>query len=249
VVGVAWAAFGGRKSKTDTDSTQTQPPPGPAAPAGPSGVQPNAGIPAKADDRFLPLPLASVTTATTSRPLFYDRANETIDPDRWGRWTVRDVPFDLIDPREGTANNIILLNSTSEGGTQSRDVPWRVTIPVNSRAEAIHFLGMVGGWCWPYRPNGVENSRGLVVLTVRLSYADGQSEEHPLRNGEHIADYIRVVDVPGSELAFVTRAGRQVRYLAIRPKRNAVITQIQLEKGELDYAAPVTFAVTIERPR
>jgi serine/threonine protein kinase len=253
VVGVAWAAFGGRKSKTDSDSAQAAPPAappaGPAGPPGPPKVPPKSGPPSQAGERLFPLPLAGVTTATTARPLFYDRPTETIVPDRWGRWTVRDVPFDLIDPQGGAVNNIIMLNSTSEGGTQSRGAPERVTIPVNSRAEAIHFLGMTGGWCWPYRPSGAENPRGKVVLVVRLSYADGLSEEYPLRNGEHIADYIRAVDVPGSELAFMTRAGRQVRYLAIRPRRDAVITQIQLEKGELEYAAPVVFAVTVERPQ
>ena len=106
---------------------------------------------------------------------------------------------------------------------------------------------MVGGWCWPYQEQGGESHRGKVVLIVRLMYADGQTEEYPLRNGEHIADYIREVDVSGSELAFLTRAGRQVRYLAIKPKRDAVISQIRFDKGELNVAAPVVFAVTLER--
>ena len=53
-------------------------------------------------------------------------------------------------------------------------------------------------------------------MIVRLHYADGQTEDHKLLNGEHFADYIRRVDVPGSKFAFDLR-GRQIRYLAVQP--------------------------------
>ncbi len=33
-------------------------------------------------------------------------------------------------------------------------------------------------------------------MIVRLHYADGQTEDHELKNGIHMADYIRRVDVP-----------------------------------------------------
>ena len=81
-------------------------------------------------------------------------------------------------------------------------------------------------------------------MIVRLHYEDGQTEDHPLKNGEHFADYIRRVDVPGSKFAFSLN-GRQVRYLAVSPKRAEKIKQIEFVKGS-DNTAPVVMAVTVE---
>ena len=57
-------------------------------------------------------------------------------------------------------------------------------------------LSGVSGWGFPY------GEKGSVSMIVRLHYADGKTEDHPLRNGVEFADYIRTVDVPGSKLAF-----------------------------------------------
>jgi hypothetical protein len=85
---------------------------------------------------------------------------------------------------------------------------------------------------------------GSVSLVVRLPYADGQTEEHPLVNGVQFADDIRVMHVPGSKLAFRLR-GQQVRYLAIRPERSAEIDHLEFVKGT-DDTAPLGVAVTVE---
>src|SRR5437868_14895115 len=82
-------------------------------------------------------------------------------------------------------------------------------------------------------------------MIVRLHYADGKTEDHELKNGEHFADYIRRVDVPGSQFAFRVGRGQQVRYLAVTPKRTDLIKQIELVKGP-DTTAPVVMAVTVE---
>jgi hypothetical protein len=81
-------------------------------------------------------------------------------------------------------------------------------------------------------------------MIVRLHYGDGQTEDHELRNGVHFADYIRRVDVPGSEFAFAVR-NQQVRYLAVLPKRAESIEKIEFQKGP-DQTAPVIMAVTLE---
>ena len=83
-------------------------------------------------------------------------------------------------------------------------------------------------------------------MIVRLHYVGGQTEDHPLRNGVHFADYIRRVDVPGSEFAFALR-GQQIRYLAVMPKQAAEIQDIEFVKGP-DRSVPVVMAVTIESP-
>jgi len=50
--------------------------------------------------------------------------------------------------------------------------------------------------------------------------------------------------VPGTKFAF-DLDGRQIRYLAINPKRQDSITKIEFEKGP-DSSAPVVMAVTLE---
>jgi hypothetical protein len=235
LAGCVWAATGGSKKPVAATAPLSAPE---AAPA--------PVVPVAKEERFFPVPLGTAATACSARPLFYDRATEVIALDSWGPRSVRDVPFDLIDPRDGAANNVVLLNSSL--GTQSRAAPSVVTLKVGSRAAAVHLLGQVGGWCWPWRPQSGKDTTGVITMVVRFCYADGQIEDHALRNGEHIADYIRVIDVPGSELAFTATAGQQVRYLALKPKRDAVIAEMQFLKGTPAEAAPVTFAVTVERP-
>jgi hypothetical protein len=77
-----------------------------------------------------------------------------------------------------------------------------------------------------------------------LHYADGKTEDHPLQNGIHLADYIRVVDVPESKLAFRLR-GQQIRYLKLTPARSEKIERIEFAKGP-DDTAPVVMAITVE---
>src|SRR5947209_18256689 len=117
-------------------------------------------------------------------------------------------------------------------------MPESASVPCNAPAKTIHLLGGVAGWGYPFSP------KGSVSLIVRLHYADGKTEDHPLLNGVHVADYIRVVDVPESKLAFRLR-GQQIRYLALTPKRAAKIEKIEFVKGK-DRTAPVVMAVTVE---
>ena len=118
--------------------------------------------------------------------------------------------------------------------------PRSVTLPCNTGAKTIHLLSGVGGWSFPYDRNE------SVSMIVRLHYADGTSEDHELLNGIHFADYIRRVDVEGSEFAFQLR-GQQIRHVAVSPNRPDKINTIELVKGP-DSTAPMVMAVTIERP-
>lgn len=188
--------------------------------------------------KYLPLPLDKVATAVSTRGMFYsvDASVERLIFDNWGPKTFEEVPFQLVDPRGDRLPNVVLLYGPE--GTLPPKMPKSVTMPCNMPAKAIHFLSGVSGWGYPY------NRRGSVSLIVRLHYADGKTEDHALKNGEHFADYIRRVDVPGSKFAFALR-GQQIRYLAVRPERSDTIKTIELVKGP-DPTAPVVMAVTVE---
>jgi len=189
--------------------------------------------------KYVPIPLDRCATAISTKGLFHQGDN---GPDRmvftdWNPKVFKDVPFLLTDPRGKTTANIILLNGPR--GTLPPKMPRSVTLPCNSAAKAIHLLSGVGGWSYP------AHSEQTVSMTVRLHYADGSSEDHDLINGIHFADYIRRVDVPGSEFAFDLN-GQQIRYLSIAPESPATVESLELIKGS-DPTAPIVMAITVER--
>jgi putative membrane-bound dehydrogenase-like protein len=190
--------------------------------------------------KYLPLPLDKVATVLSTRGMFY---SEDAGPERlifpdWSPRVFEGVPFQLVDPRGDRVKNAVLLYGPQ--GTLPPKMPRSVTLPCNAPAKAIHLLSGVSGWGFPL------GTKGSVSLIVRLHYDDGKTEDHELKNGEHFADYIRRVDVPGSKFAFDLR-GRQIRYLAIMPRRGQAIKEVELVKGP-DATAPVVMAVTVEGP-
>ncbi|MCI0702940.1 MAG: c-type cytochrome [Planctomycetia bacterium] len=188
--------------------------------------------------KYFPLPLDKAATIVSTKGMFY---NETAAVERlvftdWKPKTFDGVPFTLVDPQGDKVPNVILLNSKE--GPVAAKMPKSVGLPCNTPAKAIHLLSGVSGWGFPY------SEKGTVSMTVRIHYAGGKTEDHDLKNGEHFADYIKKVDVPGSKHAFDLR-GRQVRYLKIEPKLKDKIEKIEFVKGT-DITAPVVVAVTLE---
>jgi putative heme-binding domain-containing protein len=188
--------------------------------------------------RYLPLPLDKAATIVSTRGMFFadeGMAERLIFRD-WSPKTFEGVPFNLVDPRGGKQPNVIMLYGPN--GIKAPKMPKSARIPCNASAKTIHLLSGVSGWGYP------ATAKGTVSLIVRLHYADGKMEDHELKNGEHFADYIRRVDVPGSKFAFALR-GQQIRYLAIEPKRSEKIKEIEFVKGP-DDTAPIVMAVTVE---
>jgi serine/threonine protein kinase len=192
------------------------------------------------DGKYLPLPLDGAVTSSSARGLFDDSGREEdklIFP-TWGPQRACGVPFYVMNPLAGWANNVIVLHSRH--GAISQRMPRSVSVACNRPARRIHLLGGVSAWGYPL------GEKGTVSLIVRLHYADGQVEQHPLRNGIHYGDHVQIVDLPESQLAL--RLGEnQVRYLAIRPGRAEMIARIEFVKGS-DESAPVVVAVTVEAP-
>ena len=192
--------------------------------------------------KYVPLPLDRVATVVTTKGMFFDEAGvaERLVFADWKAKTFNGVPFALVDPRGDTTKNAVMLYGPN--GTRAPTMPKSVTLSYGGKAKAVHLLSGVGGWNYPAIP------KGSVSLKVRFVYDDGKTEEHELVNGVHFADYIRRVDVPGSQFAFAMRGGQQVRYLAVTPRRpDAVIRAIEFVKGA-DASAPVVMAVTVESP-
>jgi hypothetical protein len=167
----------------------------------------------------------------------YNDAERLVFQD-WKPKTFQGVPFTLVDPQGQSVPNVVMLHGPL--GYLPPKMPKSVSLTLASPVRAIHLLGGVAGWGFP------AGAKGSTSMIVRLIYADGQKEEHPLVNGEHIADYIRRIDVPQSEFAF-DLGGPQIRYLRIQPKRPEPLTAIEFIKDN-DSTAPVVMAVTAEMP-
>jgi putative heme-binding domain-containing protein len=188
--------------------------------------------------KYLPLPLDKVATVVSTRGMLNgeESEGERLVFGDWKPKTFEGVPFHLVDPQGDRVSNVVMLYSSQ--GSQPPKMPRSVSLTCNLPARVIHLLGgiSVGGY------SGAE--KGTVSMIVRLHYAGGMTEDHALKNGEQLAGYRRRVDVPGSKFAFDLN-GRQVRYLAIEPKRKDKIERIELVKGT-DETAPILMAVTVE---
>jgi len=192
--------------------------------------------------KYVPIPLDKYATTITTKGMFFDDdgVGERLVFRDWKAKEFEKVPFVLTDPQGDKMKNAILMYGPN--GKKAPLMPKSITMPCNTSAKAIHFLSGIGGWNAPY------STKKEVCLTVRLTYADGKTEDHELKNGVHFADYIGRANVPESKFAFAMTGGQQVRYLAVNPKRtDAVIKTIELIKGPHE-SAPVVMAVTIETP-
>ena len=191
--------------------------------------------------KFVPLPLDKVATVVTTKDMFFDAGGATermIFPD-WKPKVFDGVPFVLVDPAKDTVKNAVMLNGPQ--GVIPPKMPKSVSLPFNGKAKAIHLLSGVSGW------GALDaNAPKTVSMIVRITYDDGKTEDHELKNGVHFADYIRRVDVPQSKYAFALRS-QQIRYLTVTPKRDAVVKTIEFVKGP-DRTAPIVMAVTVESP-
>jgi putative heme-binding domain-containing protein len=189
--------------------------------------------------KYTPLDIHKVANVTTTQGMFFEKTGdvERLIFEDWTPKVVDGVPFLLVNPNGDRAHNAIMLHGPL--GKIPPTMPRTVSVPCNLPAKAIHLLSGISGW--GYNGGAVDPT---VSMIVRLHYSDGTTEDHPLQNGVHFADYIRVVDVPGSKLAFKLR-GQQLRYLAIAPKRNEPIAAVEFVKGR-DQTAPIVMAVTVE---
>jgi putative membrane-bound dehydrogenase-like protein len=188
--------------------------------------------------QYVPIPLDKFATAVSTKGMFHDEkamAERLVFSD-WGPKAVEGVPFMLVDPQEVKVKNAILLYGPS--GAIPPTMPRSVSLPCSFPAKAVHLLSGVSGWGFP------GGSPGSTSLIVRLHYADGQTEDHKLTNGQHFADYIRRIDVPQSTFAFDLN-GKQLRYLSVPVERVQPLTKIELVKGD-DRTAPIVMAVTVE---
>ncbi|MGI8602288.1 MAG: PVC-type heme-binding CxxCH protein [Verrucomicrobiales bacterium] len=198
------------------------------------------------ETRFRFLDLSKAYTADGRRGLFGSEENERerVQFAKFGTVTVEGVPFYLADPVKayGGRNLVVLRGGPRNAFSQS--YPQRVEVSPNVTAAKLHFLSGVGGWAWPWAG---DDTRGQPAMKVTLQYAGGGNEEIVLKNGEHFADYVGEIEVPGSKLARGVAFNSQIRHFSLTPQRREVISRIVLESAN-PRISPVVAAITAELP-
>ena len=136
------------------------------------------------------------------------------------------IPFFIQDAAKSeSGTNIIVLKGGPEK-SQSWTYPQRVEVAVNAEAKKLHLLSGIAGWGFP----AVREPVPAVKFTV--NYASGEKEEFITTNGVEFADYIRPVEVPGSQFAEGDLSdGQQVRLLTLTLAKKGMIKSLTMRRN------------------
>jgi mono/diheme cytochrome c family protein len=189
---------------------------------------------------FRTLDLSAAFTADTRKGLFSsDKATKDSLPFvKFGRVLANGVPYEIADPaKDANGKNVILLSGGPEKSF-ARTMPQRVEISVGAKVSRLHFLGGVAGW-------GGGPGANTPAMTATLHFTGGAKQVADLRAGREFVDYIRRIDVPGSQFADGIVSEHQVRTFAIPIEHAAVLEKIILESAG-NKVAPTTVAITAE---
>ncbi len=159
---------------------------------------------------------------------------------KYGNVKVEGIPFFIQDAaKSATGSNIIVLKGGPQK-SQSWTYPQKVEVAVNAAAKKLHLLSGIAGWGYPAVRDQVP------ALKATVTYASGETEEFTLKNGVEFADYIRPVEVPGSQLVEEDLSqNQQVRLLTLTLTKPGVIKSLSLESFA-NGVAPVVLAVTAD---
>jgi putative membrane-bound dehydrogenase-like protein len=158
---------------------------------------------------------------------------------KYGNVSVNGIPFFIQDAsKSASASNLIVLKGGPEK-SQSWTYPQKVEVAVNAAAKKLHLLSGIAGWGWP----AVRDK--IPALKATVTYASGEKEEIVMKNGVEFADYIRPVEVPGSEFVETVTDGQQARLVTLTLTKAGVIKTLALESFA-NGIAPVVIAVTAD---
>ncbi|MBB5035872.1 PVC-type heme-binding CxxCH protein [Prosthecobacter dejongeii] len=157
-----------------------------------------------------------------------------------GNVQVNRVPFFIQDAaKSATGANLIVL----KGGppkSQSATFPAKVEVPIHVATKRLQLLSGIAGWGFPAVKNEVP------VLKATVLYDSGEKEEFTFLNGVHFSDYVRNVEVPGSNFVEGITQGQQMRLISMDLTKRGVAKTLLLESPERNPTAPVIVAITAD---
>ncbi|HTG45549.1 MAG TPA: ThuA domain-containing protein, partial [Verrucomicrobiae bacterium] len=195
------------------------------------------------EGKFRIIDLSAGFTADSTRGIFnsLEATNETLQFRRFGLASVEGIPFDIVSPTRTSSGKNLLLLKGRNGIT--KDFPQKIEIPVNAKANRLHFLGGVGGWAFPCC--GENKNENVPIAKVTVHFKDGPSKELVLKNAQEFADYNGRYDVPASKEAPGLLRSGQVRWFSKDLGRTGEITKLTIESFDTT-VAPAFVAITAE---
>jgi putative membrane-bound dehydrogenase-like protein len=160
---------------------------------------------------------------------------------KFGNLQIENIPFLVQDPvKSATGGNLIVLKGGPSAGNHSQSFPERVEVPVGIKAKRLHLLSGISGWGFPAVRDELAALRAVVV------YEDGVREVFQLINGVHFSDYIRKVDVVGSQYIEGVTEGQQMRLITLELGRPVEAKMLILESPLGNKTVPVIAAITAD---
>ncbi|HEX8312478.1 MAG TPA: ThuA domain-containing protein, partial [Chthoniobacteraceae bacterium] len=194
--------------------------------------------------RFRIIDMSPAATADGRLGLFSSKEalSDNLEFKKYGSLQIGDVPFRVSDPAQSaTGKNLVVLKG---GSGFAKTHPQKVEIAVPKvQANALHFLGGVAGWGFPW---GSADRTNAPAARVTIAYAGGKSEMLELKNGVEFADYMGHADVPGSVAAPLVDNHKQVRVFRKPLQIGGAIEKITIESAD-NFLAPVFAAITAEQ--
>jgi len=148
------------------------------------------------------------------------------------------LPIHLVNPAampEG--KNLVVLK-----GAGRPDLPARVEVPVGFRAAKIHLLGCLAAVAADVSRRSHSEAPAAKVV---LHYADGQTEETLLNQGEHLSDHAQPAELTGARPVAGLLESGQLCLITLEPRSRAPIARLAFESAGHPLA-PVFVAVTLQ---
>jgi predicted RNA-binding Zn-ribbon protein involved in translation (DUF1610 family) len=167
------------------------------------------------------------------------------DPDvlhfqRLGKVTVHDIPFEILDPSKTISGKSLVVLKGGLGNAQN--YPQRVVVPCGGiPIKALHILSGVGAWAYPWSGDG----KNLPAAKLTIVDTQGRRQEIVFKDGVEFADYVKRIDVAGSDFADDLTTKEQVRVIHVDLPEPAQVEMLLLESFN-NHIAPVFAAITAE---
>jgi uncharacterized protein len=193
--------------------------------------------------RFRIIDLKKVATADGRLGLFASKedVSDNLEFKKYGMAQVGEVPFQVIDPAQSPGGLNLLALEGGSGFAQTYPQKVEVTVP-KVRATALHFLGGVAGWGFPYGGDSLANTP---VAKVTVVYEGGKTEELLFKNAVEFSDYRGHTELPDSALVPLVEKGKQMRVFQKALSKGGVIEKLIIESFD-NQIAPVFVAITAE---
>src|SRR4030095_9910299 len=158
-----------------------------------------------------------------------------------GRVTVHDIPFEILDSAQTPSGKSLIVLKGGLGNAQN--YPRRVVVSGGGAiVRALHFLSGIGAWAYPW---GAASNKYVPAAKITIIDTRGGRQEFVFRNGEEFADYIKRVDVPGSDFADDLTSNEQVRVIHVELPAPVELAELVIESFDT-HIAPVLVAITAE---